>query len=131
MDRGFRQAHLLSGQAIEVRLFGWLLVCLSFLVLVGACGGEERGDVVAFCELAEDGVGMLPAEGEEDLAQLDALEDAAPPDIREAVTTVTNASREIDEIEDLQELFSKAFALEEAVATARQQIRTYTQHYCL
>ena len=114
-----------------MRLFGWLLVCLSFLVLVGACGGEDKGDLVAFCDLAEDGVGMRPAEGEQELAQLDALEDAAPPDIREAVTTVANASREIDEIEDLQELFSKAFALEEAVATARQQIRTYTQHHCL
>ena len=107
------------------------MVVLSFLVLVGACGGEDRGDVVAFCELAEDGVGMRPAEGEDDLAQLDALENAAPPDIREAVTTVANASREIDEIENLQELFSKAFDLEEAVATARQEIRTYTQHHCL
>ena len=106
-------------------------VVLSFLLLVGACGGEDKGDIVAFCELAEDGVGMRPAEGEGELAQVDALEDAAPPDIREAVTTVANASREIDEIEDLEELFERAFALEEAVATARQEIRTYTQHYCL
>ncbi len=103
------------------------------LLLLGAvsCGSEDKGDIVAFCELAEDGVGMRPAEGEGDLAQLDSLEDAAPPDIREAVTTVANASREIGEIEDLRELFRKAFALEEAVATARQEIRTYTQHYCL
>lgn len=113
-----------------MKRFACLLVCMSLLVVLGACGGEDRGDIVAFCDLAEDGVGMRPAEGEQELAQLDALEDAAPPDIREAVTTVANASREIDEIEDLQELFSKAFALEEAVATARQQIRTYTQHHC-
>ena len=107
-------------------------VVLSLLILLlAACGGEDKGDIVAFCELAEDGVGMRPAEGEGDLAQLDALEDAAPPDIREAVTTVANASREIDEIEDLQELFERAFALEEAVATARQEIRVYTQHHCL
>ena len=108
-------------------------VVLSILVSLGvvACGGEDKGDVVAFCELAEDGVGMRPAEGEVELAQLDALEDAAPPDIREAVTTVANASREIDEIEDLKELFERAFALEEVVATARQEIRTYTQHHCL
>ena len=106
---------------------------LSIFVVMGlaGCGGEDKGDLVAFCELAEDGVGMRPAEGEVDLAQLDALEDAAPPDIREAVTTVANASREIDEIEDLQELFERAFALEEAVANARQEIRTYTQHHCL
>lgn len=104
---------------------------LSFFVLLGACGGEDRGDLVAFCGLAEEGVGMRPAEGEGDLARLDDLEDAAPPDIREAVTTVANASREIDEIEDLQELFERAFDLEEAVATARQEIRTYTQHHCL
>ena len=65
------------------------LVVLSLLVLLGvaACGGEDRGDVVAFCELAVDGVGMRPAEGEGELAQLDALEDAAPPDIRAAVTS--------------------------------------------
>ena len=108
-------------------------VVLSVLILMGvvACGGEDKGDVVAFCELAEDGVGMRPAEGEVELAQLDALEDAAPPDIREAVTTVANASREIDEIEDLQELFERAFDLEQVVATARQEIRTYTQHHCL
>ncbi len=111
----------------------FVLVVLSLLALLGvsACGGEDNGDLVAFCELAEDGVGMRPAEGELDLAQLDALEDAAPPDIREAATTVANASREIDEIEDLRELFERAFDLEEAVATARQEIRTYTQHHCL
>lgn len=108
-----------------------MLVVLSILVLVGACGSDDKGDIVAFCELAEEGVGMRPAEGADDLAQLDALEDAAPPDIRESVTTVANASREIEEIEDLQELFERAFALEEAVATARQEIRTYTQHHCL
>ncbi|MCY3637360.1 MAG: hypothetical protein OXH23_17305 [bacterium] len=108
-----------------------LSLLLVLVLLLAACGGEDKGDLVAFCELAEDGVGMRPAEGEDDLVQLDALEDAAPPDIREAVTTVANASREIDEIEDLQELFERAFALEEAVATARQEIRTYSQHHCL
>ena len=108
-----------------------LSLLLVLVLLLAACGGEDNGDIVAFCELAEDGVGMRPAEGEGDLAQLDSLEDAAPPDIREAVTTVANASREIGEIEDLRELFRKAFALEEAVATARQEIRTYTQHFCL
>ncbi len=108
-----------------------LSLLLVLVLLLTACGGEDKGDLVAFCELAEEGVGMRPAEGEVDLAQLDALEDAAPPDIREAVTTVANASREIDEIEDLQELFERAFALEEAVANARQEIRTYTQHHCL
>ena len=113
----------------------WCMRALSLLlvltVLLAACGSDDKGDLVAFCELAEDGVGMQPAEGEEDLAQLDALEAAAPPDIRAAATTVANASREIDEIEDLQELFRRAFALEEAVTQARQQIRTYTQHQCL
>ena len=104
---------------------------LVLVLLLGACSGEDKGDLVAFCELAEVGVGMRPAEGEGDLAQLDALEDAAPPDIREAVTSVANASREIDEIRDLQELFERAFALEEVVATARQEIRAYTLHHCL
>ncbi|MCY4036966.1 MAG: hypothetical protein OXF64_05905 [bacterium] len=104
---------------------------LVSVLLLGACGGDDKGDLVAFCELAEEGVGMRPAEGEVELAQLDSLEDTAPLDIREAVTTVANASREIDEIEDLQELFNRAFALEEAVADARQEIRTYAQHHCL
>ncbi len=108
-----------------------VVLSIFFLMGLAACGSDDKGDIVVFCELAEDGVGMRPAEGEVDLAQLDALEDAAPPDIREAATTVANASREIDEIEDLQELFDRAFALEEAVATARQEIRTYTQHHCL
>ncbi|MCY3861464.1 MAG: hypothetical protein OXG34_10235 [bacterium] len=114
-----------------MRFFAFSLVVLSFLVLLGACGSEDKGDLVAFCELAEGGVGIRLANDDADLVQLDALEEAAPPDIREAVTTVANASREIDEIEDLQELFERAFALEEAVATARQEIRTYTQHHCL
>ena len=107
------------------------MLVLVLILGAAACGSEDKGDIVAFCELAEVGVGMRPAEGEGDLARLDGLEDAAPPDIREAVTTVANASREIDEIEDLQELFERAFDLEEAVATARQEIRTYTQHHCL
>ena len=108
-------------------------VGLSLMLLLGvvACSSEDKGDIVAFCDLAVDGVGMRPADDDADLAQLDALEEAAPPDIREAVTTVANASREIGEIEDLRELFHRAFDLEEAVAAARQDIRTYTQHYCL
>lgn len=111
----------------------WATVVLSLVVLLGAvaCGSEDKGDIEAFCVLAAEGVGMRPASDEQDLAQLDALEDAAPPDIRGPVTTVANASREIDEIDDLRELFSRAFALEQAVAEARQQIRTYTQHHCL
>lgn len=104
---------------------------LSVLLGVAACGSDDNGDIVAFCELAEDGVGMRPANDDADLAQLDALEAAAPPDILEAVTTVANASREIDEIEDLGELFRRAFDLEAAVAAARQEIRVYTQHHCL
>ncbi len=108
-----------------------LSLLLVLVLLLAACGSDDKGDLVAFCELAENGVGMRPAEGEDDLAQLDALEAAAPPDIREAATTVANASREIGEIEDLRELFRRAFALEEAVAQARQEIRTYTQHHCL
>lgn len=108
-----------------------LLLGLVLFIVPVACGGEDKGDIEAFCELAVDGVGVRPADDEQDLAQLDALEEAAPPDIREAATTVANASREIDEIEDLRELFSRAFALEEAVAQARQEIRTYTQHHCL
>ena len=117
----------MAGRASGRRVLSILVV----VALLAACGSDDKGDIVAFCELAEDGVGMRPAEGEVDLAQLDALEDAAPPDIREAVTTVANASREIDEIEDLQELFERAFDLEEAVAQARQEIRIYTQHHCL
>ena len=104
---------------------------LVLVLLLPACSSEDKGDVVAFCELATEGVGMRPANNEDDLAQLDALEEAAPPEIRDAATTVANASREIEEIESLRELFRKAFALEEAVATARQEIRTYTQHHCL
>ena len=108
-------------------------VGLSLLLLLGvvACSSEDKGDIEAYCELAVDGVGMRPADDDEDLAHLTALEKAAPPDIREAATTVANASREIGEIEDLRELFRRAFALEEAVATARQDIRAYTQHHCL
>ncbi|WP_420638939.1 hypothetical protein [Candidatus Poriferisocius sp.] len=108
-------------------------VLVMAVVVVGsaACGGDDQGDVEAFCGLAIDGVGMRPANDTEDLEQLQALEEAAPPDIEVAVTTVANASREIEEIEDLRELFRRAFDLEEAVAQARQEIRAYTQHHCL
>lgn len=119
---------MVAWRASGRRLLSLLLVSA---LLLAACGDEDRGDVEAFCELAGEGVGMRPANDEGDLAQLDALEDAAPPDIREAATTVANASREVDEIEDLQELFRRAFDLEEAVAQARQEIRVYTQHHCL
>ena len=95
-----------------------------------ACGSDDKGDIEAFCMLAREGVGMHPAEDDADLARLTALEDAAPPDIRPAVTTVANASREVDEIENLRELFRRAFALEEAVAEARDEIRDYTQQRC-
>ncbi len=95
-----------------------------------ACGREDKGDIEAFCALAREGVGIRPTGDDDDLAQLSALEDAAPPAIRPATTTVANASREVDEIEDLRELFRRAFDLEEAVAEAREEIRTYTQQHC-
>lgn len=118
-----------------MRLLRWALaggvLLLAVAGLASACGNDGKGDLVAFCDLAEHGVGMRPAEGDQELAQLDELEDAAPPDIKEAATTVANASREVDEIEDLRELFRRAFDLEEAVAQARQAIRVYTRHHCL
>ncbi len=110
----------------------WVAVGLALLLLLPVgCGSEDNGDIEAFCSLAVNGVGMRPANDDHDLAQLDALEEAAPPEIREAATTVANASREIDEITDLRDLFRRAFDLEEAVASARQEIRVYTQHRCL
>lgn len=118
-----------------MRLLRWALLggvaLLAVPGLAAACGNGDKGDLVAFCDLAEHGVGMRPAEGDRELAQLGELEEAAPPDIKEAATTVANASREIEEIEDLRELFRRAFDLEEAVAQARQAIRVYTQHHCL
>ncbi len=116
----------------------FVLRCLALVVLgVGlallgttSCTTEDNGDIVAFCELAEDGVGIRPVADAGDLIQLDELEKVSPPDIREATTTIANASREIGEITDLRELFSRAFDLEEAVAQAREQLGTYAQNNC-
>ncbi|MXW41546.1 MAG: hypothetical protein F4X48_05260 [Acidimicrobiia bacterium] len=114
-------------------LRGVCLVVLGFgLLLAGAiaCGSHDQGDIIAFCELATDGVGTHLVRSTEDLAQLDALEASAPPDIRAAAITIANASREVGEIDDLQELFRRAFDLEQAVAQARLDMLTYTQHRC-
>ncbi|MCY4257015.1 MAG: hypothetical protein OXE04_01810 [bacterium] len=113
-----------------MRLGGLVAIGLGLLLGLVACAGEDNGDIVAFCRLNEAGVGAHLAQNAGDLAQLDALQEVAPPDIREVVTTIANASREIEEIQDLQELFSRAFDLEEAVTQARQQLQSYANVYC-
>jgi hypothetical protein len=100
---------------------------LVFAVLVAACSGtEDPGDPEAFCELLRDGIG-LSAGGTDGL---DALEAAAPPDIRSTVRELANTARSLDEIPDadLDELFSAAF--DPDAVEARDGLRTYAVERC-
>jgi hypothetical protein len=100
---------------------------LVFAILVAACSAtEDPGDPEAFCALLRDGIG-LSAGGTDGL---DALEAAAPPEIRSTVRELANTVRSLDEIPDdeLGELFSAAFDPE--AVEARNGLRTYAVEQC-
>jgi len=67
-----------------------LLAVASIVALVAAgCGGDDDGDLEAYCRLVREGQG-LSGSGEIDPADFDVLVDLAPQDIRPAVEQLAN-----------------------------------------
>jgi hypothetical protein len=87
----------------------FLAVLGAAVVLLGACAGDDGGDVDAFCDLVRDGVGIDAGEGIVDAADYDRLLEVAPDDIEDTVARLANASRDLREITELDDLFDAAF----------------------
>ena len=78
-------------------------------IVVAACGGGNSGDLDAYCDLLSDGVGLRAANTSVQESEFDQLLDVAPSDIREAVRELSNTTRSLDEIEEVDQLFAAAF----------------------
>ena len=77
-------------------------VLVATCLIAAACGGSDDGDVEAYCELVNNGVGT-------ETSEFESLLEVAPPEIRDAVNELTNTTREFDDIEEIDELFDAAF----------------------
>lgn len=87
----------------------FLAVLGAAALVAGACSGDDGGDIEAFCDLVRDGVGIDPGEGVVDAADYDRLLEVAPEDIEDTIARLANASRDLREITDLDDLFDAAF----------------------
>lgn len=106
-----------------------LLAVLGATVLVlGACAGGDDGDIDAFCDLIREGVGIDAGDGLVDAADYDRLLDVAPDDIAETIGRLANASRDLREITDLDDLFDAAFDPE--AQAAREAFAAYIVEAC-
>lgn len=107
-------------------------VALALALVAGACGGEDPGDQVAFCDLLSNGFGVDPSTATP--GEYDALAAVAPPEMRPVVRALQNSAASIDEIAqqepiDLEALYKARFdpGAEEAVS----QLNEYATGTCL
>ena len=99
---------------------------VAISVLAASCGGSDDGDIDAYCELVNNGVGTVqPDDGPIDFTP---LLDVAPPDISDAVNELANTTREFDDIEELDELFDAAF--DPDAQAARLAFNTHATDVC-
>ena len=98
---------------------GAAVVAIS--VLAAACGGSDDGDVAAYCELVNNGVGIQDG-------VFEGLLEVAPPDIRDAVNELANTTRGFDDIDELDELFDAAF--DPDAQAARLAFSTHAEDIC-
>lgn len=96
-----------------------VLVATSLLAV--ACGGSDDGDVDAYCQLVNNGVGTENTE-------FGALLEVAPPEITDAVNELANTTREFDDIEEIDELFDAAF--DPDAQAARLAFNTHATDAC-
>lgn len=74
-------------------------ISVVIVVLLAACGGGNEGDVDAYCTLIRAG----------EVDDLEALIEVAPPEIRNTVVALDNATRGLTDIGELHQLFAAAF----------------------
>lgn len=86
-------------------------LALFFVVSLAAsaCGGGNQGDVDAYCKLIRTG----------HADDLEALVEVAPPEIRDTVIELDNATRGLADIDELDQLFDAAFDPDAQAARTR------------
>ncbi len=100
-----------------------LAALVAIAVIASACGGGGGGDLEAYCELLSEGKGLSASNEVVQAADFAALLEVAPAEVRDAVQELTNTTRGLRDIDELDQLFSAAFDPE------AQAARTgFTQH---
>ncbi len=100
---------------------------LAALVVVAvplsACGGGDGGDLEAYCQLLVEGKGLTASNEVVQAEDLAALLKVAPREIRDAVQELSNTTRGLRDIDELDQLFSAAFDPDAQAARA-----AFTEH---
>lgn len=86
---------------------GALLTAIA--VVVAACGGGNSGDLETYCALLRDGVGLRASNTSVQESEFEQLLEVAPSDVRGAVLELSNATRSLEDIDELDQLFDAAF----------------------
>lgn len=105
-------------------------LALVVLLVAMGCGGDDNGDLEAFCSaVRDDNVGVPHPDGSEPPASdFDELASTAPPEVRAAVAQLGNTAADLSEISELDELFAAAFDPE--AQAARQTFDAFLVENC-
>lgn len=103
-------------------------VIVAFSLLAAACSGGDSSDVDAYCELVRDGVGVVDQDSAVEAAEFEELLAVAPPEIGGAVLELSNATRNLGEIEEIDQLFAAAF--DPDAQAARLAFARYSEETC-
>ncbi len=102
------------------------LVAMS--VVAGACGGGDTADPEAFCELIREGVGVGASNQDTQAQEFDQLLVVAPDEVGEAVQQLSNTTRGLRDIDELDQLFAAAF--DPDAQAARADFNEYAVDVC-
>jgi len=105
-----------------------LAIAAAIGFVLAGCGGGDGGDLEAYCTLIRDGVGIDNGEGLVDAAEYERLGEVAPDGIDQVVERLANASRDLSEITDLDQLFDAAFDPE--AQAARDEFAAFAVDNC-
>jgi hypothetical protein len=82
---------------------------VATMLIASACGGGTSSDLEAYCELVRSGAGLGAADAASQAEDLAELSELAPEEVKEAVQQLRNTTGNLDDIEELGQLFDAAF----------------------
>lgn len=97
-------------------------------LITAACGGDDNGDLEAYCELIQRGIGLSASNQSVQATEYEQLREVAPPEIRDSVQELLNTTRGFSDIEELDQLFDAAF--DPDAQAARTEFFEHAQAIC-
>lgn len=104
------------------------MLMMMMAIVVAACSGGKSGDLESYCALLQDGVGLQSANTPVQEPEFEQLLGVAPSDVRDAVRELSNTTRSLEEIKELDQLFDVAF--DPAAQAARRRFNEHATQVC-